>query len=97
VETARPRGFGGGVGLRTLLDCVGPEDLVHRVDFSDTMLAMARGRYRQEIARGRLTLHAGDMVAPWCATSEMPDSPHLGTSESAPATEPSTCSWPSGR
>lgn len=52
-------GFGGGVGLRFLLDSVGKAGLVHGVEISETMLVRARHRYRREIAAGRLTLRQG--------------------------------------
>ncbi len=55
-------GFGGGVGLALLLDEVGASGRVVGVDFSTTMLAVARRRYRDECARGRLTLHEGTML-----------------------------------
>lgn len=61
-QTAADLGFGGGVGLRPLLDRVGPGGHVHGVDFSDTMLAMGRRRFSKDIADGRLTLHAGDLL-----------------------------------
>jgi SAM-dependent methyltransferase len=62
-QSAADIGFGGGVGLSPLLERVGPGGLVHGVEISDTMLAVARSRYSQEIAQGRLSLHAGDMAA----------------------------------
>jgi ubiquinone/menaquinone biosynthesis C-methylase UbiE len=55
-------GFGGGVGLRALLDRVGPEGHVHGVELSDTALALARRRLRRDGAAGRLSLHAGDLA-----------------------------------
>lgn len=55
-------GFGGGVGLRPLLDLVGDEGHVHGVELSDTMVAMARRQFSHEADAGRLTLHEGDMV-----------------------------------
>jgi SAM-dependent methyltransferase len=55
-------GFGGGVGLRPLLDRVGPEGQVHGVELSDTALAMARRRFGPDSAAGRLSLHAGDLA-----------------------------------
>jgi arsenite methyltransferase len=61
-QTAADIGFGGGVGLRPLLDRVGPGGHVHGVDFSDTMLAMSRRRFSTDLVHGRLTLHAGDLV-----------------------------------
>ncbi len=61
-QVAADIGFGGGVGLRPLLDRAGDAGHVHGVELSATMLAMARRRFSQEVAAGRVTLHAGDMV-----------------------------------
>ena len=55
-------GFGGGVGLKFLLDGVGPSGSAHGVEMSETMLSQAAGRYRRDIATGRLFLHAGSMA-----------------------------------
>lgn len=55
-------GFGGGVGLKFLLDSVGPSGSVHGVEVSETMLHQAAGRYRRDIATGRLSLHSGSMT-----------------------------------
>ncbi|MFZ1165145.1 class I SAM-dependent methyltransferase [Mycobacterium sp.] len=55
-------GFGGGVGLKFLLDSVGPSGSVHGVEVSETMLSQAAGRYRRDIATGRLSLHSGSMT-----------------------------------
>jgi arsenite methyltransferase len=55
-------GFGGGVGLKLLLDSVGPSSRVHGVEISDTMLSQATRRYRRDIAAGRLTLHRGSLT-----------------------------------
>ena len=55
-------GFGGGVGLRFLLDSVGQSGRVHGVEISETMLARAGRRYRREIAAGRLTLQQGSLA-----------------------------------
>ena len=55
-------GFGGGVGLRPLLDRVGSEGHVHGVELSDTALAVARRRFGSDTAEGRLSLHAGDLA-----------------------------------
>jgi ubiquinone/menaquinone biosynthesis C-methylase UbiE len=55
-------GFGGGVGLKFLLDSVGPSGSVHGVEVSETMLSQAAGRYRGDIASGRLSLHSGSMT-----------------------------------
>ncbi|MDP7703811.1 class I SAM-dependent methyltransferase [Mycobacterium sp. TY815] len=70
VQALQPRpatevadvGFGGGVGLRFLLDSVGREGLVHGVEISETMLARAERRYRREIASGRLILQQGSLT-----------------------------------
>jgi arsenite methyltransferase len=61
-QTAADIGFGGGVGLRPLLDRVRPHGHVHGVELSETMLALARRRFGSEVAAGRLSLHAGDLV-----------------------------------
>jgi arsenite methyltransferase len=55
-------GFGGGVGLKFLLDSVGQSGRVHGVEVSDTMLSQATRRYRREIAAGRLALHIGSLT-----------------------------------
>jgi len=55
-------GFGGGVGLALLLERVGPEGRVRGVDFSPTMVRRAAGRYKREIAKGRLLLDAGSIT-----------------------------------
>lgn len=52
-------GFGGGLGLRQLLDQVGPGGHVHGVELSDTMLGGARRRHRSDLAAGRMTLQKG--------------------------------------
>jgi SAM-dependent methyltransferase len=55
-------GFGGGVGLKMLLDGVGPSGRVYGVEVSDTMLSQAARRYRRDIAAGRLALHPGSLT-----------------------------------
>jgi arsenite methyltransferase len=55
-------GFGGGVGLKFLLHDVGPSGRVHGVEVSETMLSQAAGRYRRDIASGRLSLHSASMT-----------------------------------
>ncbi len=50
-------GFGGGVGLGLLLDRNG--SVVHGIEMSETMLAEAKRRFSDDIARGRLRLHSG--------------------------------------
>lgn len=54
-------GFGGGVGLQLLLDRVGAAGVVHGVEISETMLAGACGRFRRQIAAGRLQVHDATM------------------------------------
>lgn len=54
-------GFGGGTGLRALLDVVGPSGTVHGVDVSEAMLARARRTYAREIDAGRLEVHQTSM------------------------------------
>lgn len=54
-------GFGGGTGLRALLDVVGPSGTVHGVDVSEAMLARARRTYAREIDAGRLELYQTSM------------------------------------
>jgi arsenite methyltransferase len=55
-------GFGGGVGLKLLLDSVGRSGCVHGVEVSDTMLKQAGRRYRRDLAAGRLVLHNGSLT-----------------------------------
>ncbi|PLV53714.1 class I SAM-dependent methyltransferase [Mycobacterium simiae] len=55
-------GFGGGVGLKFLLDSVGPTGSVHGIEVSETMLSQAAGRYRSDIENGRLSLHSASMT-----------------------------------
>jgi arsenite methyltransferase len=55
-------GFGGGVGLKFLLDSVRPPGRVHGVEISDTMLSQATRRFRRDIAAGRLALHTGSLT-----------------------------------
>jgi arsenite methyltransferase len=62
VSAVADVGFGGGVGLKLLLDSVGPSGKVHGVEVSETMLSQAAERYRRDIATGRLSLHSGSMT-----------------------------------
>jgi len=55
-------GFGGGVGLKSLLDSVGRAGRVHGVEVSDTMLEQAAKRFRRDVASGRLALHSGSLT-----------------------------------
>jgi SAM-dependent methyltransferase len=54
-------GFGGGVGLKLLLDSVGRYGRVHGVEVSDTMLKQAAKRYRRDVEAGRLVQHNGSL------------------------------------
>ncbi len=55
-------GFGGGVGLKLLLDSVGRSGRVHGVEVSDTMLKQAAKQYRRDVEAGRLVLHNGSLT-----------------------------------
>ena len=55
-------GFGGGVGLKFLLNSVGESGRVHGVEVSETMLHNAARRHRRDIVAGRLTLHHGSIT-----------------------------------
>ena len=54
-------GFGGGVGIKLLLDRVGAAGQVHGIDVSRAMLNRA-ARFRGEIADGRLSLEAASLT-----------------------------------
>jgi arsenite methyltransferase len=56
-------GFGGGVGLRLLLDRVGPTGYVHAIDPSSAMVSRARRRFRSQVGTGRLRVHEGSLTA----------------------------------
>ena len=56
-------GFGGGVGLRLLLDRVGAAGQVHGIEISRAMLDRAARRFGGEIADGRLSLHAASLTS----------------------------------
>jgi len=55
-------GFGGGVGLALLLERVGPNGVVHGVDYSPTMVSQASGRFKRDLASGRLHLDTGSIT-----------------------------------
>jgi arsenite methyltransferase len=55
-------GFGGGVGLKFLLDGIGQSGRVHGVEVSETMLSNASRRFGRDIATGRLALHEGSLT-----------------------------------
>lgn len=56
-ETVADIGFGGGIGLRMLLDAVGPAGAVHGVELSALSVGRARLLYRAAVSGGRLSLH----------------------------------------
>lgn len=56
-------GFGGGAGLALLLERAGADGRVVGVEIAPTMLDAARGRFRADIATGRLELHEAAMAA----------------------------------
>ncbi len=55
-------GFGGGIGLRRLLDRVDARGKVHGVEVSSVMLSDAARRFRDDIAGGRLELHRASIT-----------------------------------
>lgn len=55
-------GFGGGVGLHLLLDCVGDDGVVHGIEIADDMLRRARSRFSRDVASGRLRLSCGSLT-----------------------------------
>lgn len=56
-------GFGGGIGLRMLLDRVGDTGTVHGVEIAEDMLRRARSRFSAELRSGRLQLDRGSMTS----------------------------------
>jgi SAM-dependent methyltransferase len=56
-------GFGGGIGLRLLLDRVGDTGTVHGVEIAEDMLRRAKSRFSADMRSGRLLLHTGSMTA----------------------------------
>jgi arsenite methyltransferase len=50
-------GFGGGLGLRQLLDAVGPQGTVHGVEITDLAIRRASWTFRADVRQGRLVLH----------------------------------------
>jgi ubiquinone/menaquinone biosynthesis C-methylase UbiE len=63
AATAVDVGFGGGIGLKVLLDAVGDDGRVHGVDQSDLAVAKARRIYGTAIAAGRVIVHQASMTA----------------------------------
>jgi len=60
--TAADLGFGGGVGLELLLQRVGAKGQVFGVDLSPTMVSRASGRFKDDVASGRLHLNTGSIT-----------------------------------
>jgi arsenite methyltransferase len=56
-------GFGGGIGLRLLLDRVGDDGVVYGFEIADDMLRRARSRFRRDVETGRLRLADGSLTA----------------------------------
>ncbi|WP_193043449.1 class I SAM-dependent methyltransferase [Mycolicibacterium baixiangningiae] len=56
-------GFGGGAGLRLLVDAVGTGGTVHGVEISDDMLDRARRAFRHDLDSDRLRLTRGSLTA----------------------------------
>jgi arsenite methyltransferase len=54
-------GFGGGIGLRLLLDWPEVSEVVG-IDFSPAMVTAARNRFGAEVAEGRLRLESGSLT-----------------------------------
>jgi arsenite methyltransferase len=55
-------GFGGGVGLRLLLDRIGDGGVVHGIEIADDMLRRARSRFGRDVRSGRLRLSRGSLT-----------------------------------
>jgi arsenite methyltransferase len=60
-SVAADLGFGGGIGLRLLLDRPEVSEAVG-VDFSEAMVTAARKRFKAELAEGRLRVESGSMT-----------------------------------
>lgn len=56
-------GFGGGAGLRLLVDAVGTGGTVHGVEVSGDMLERARRGFQRDLQSGRLRLAEGSLTA----------------------------------
>ncbi len=61
-EAAADIGFGGGIGLRLLLDRTGSDGAVTGVELSRDMLTRARSRFAGEITAGRLRVLDGSLT-----------------------------------
>lgn len=56
-------GFGGGAGLRLLVDAVGAGGTVYGVEIAEDMLRRARRAFRRDLAGDRLRLVSGSLTA----------------------------------
>ncbi|MCT7659262.1 methyltransferase domain-containing protein [Mycobacterium deserti] len=61
-SSAADVGFGGGIGLRLLLDRVGDNGNVHGVEIAEAMLRRARSALRHDVQSGRLRLSEGSLT-----------------------------------
>ena len=61
-DVAADVGFGGGLGLRLMLERVGPSGTVHGIDVSADMVGRAARRFRAAVARGQLVLNEGSLM-----------------------------------
>lgn len=60
-ESVADVGYGGGVGLKLLLDAVGETGRVHGVEPSRAMVERSRKEFKEDVANGRLALHQATM------------------------------------
>jgi len=60
-ETVADVGYGGGAGLRLLLDTVGESGRVHGIEPSTSMVERSRKEFGEFVADGRLVLHGATM------------------------------------
>ncbi|HET6732933.1 class I SAM-dependent methyltransferase [Mycobacterium sp.] len=56
-------GFGGGIGLRLLLDRVGDDGVVYGFEIAGDMVRRASSRFRRDVEAGRLRLGDGSLMA----------------------------------
>lgn len=62
-EAVADIGYGGGVGLRLLLDAVGETGRVHGIEPSLAMVERSRKDFREYVTSGRLALHQAAMAS----------------------------------
>src|SRR5690242_10855491 len=55
-------GFGGGLGLRLLLDRIGDDGVVHGVEIADDMLRRAESQFSGDVRSGRLRVSRGSLT-----------------------------------